>query len=80
MFKIGEKIICVDSGSMSVEKKWNIKNGNIYTVKKYFRKNQSTFVTIDGELSEEEFFAWRFESIKEQRKLKLKKLKQNENW
>jgi hypothetical protein len=71
MFKIGEKVVCINSIEST---KPNIKNGSTYTVKYYVYRKPSFFITINGEYREEQFFASRFISIKEERRKKLNKL------
>jgi len=77
MFKPNEKIVCVNAGILGEEYRPNIKNGNIYTVKECDVNGYSIFVTIDGEFQIEKFFATRFISLQDYRKLKLKKLNES---
>jgi hypothetical protein len=69
MFKIGEKVVCINSGESPFENRPNMINGKIYVVRKYF-----DLVSVYGEKKEQDYFAWRFQSLKDQRKEKIQKL------
>lgn len=71
MFKIGEKLICINNISSTK----NIIVGNIYIAKKCTKRRDKEFVTIIGEEYEEDYFCYRFKSVTEIRKDKLEKLK-----
>lgn len=74
MFKVGERVKCVNAGNFSFNPRSNIINGNTYIVIVCSQGTKSEFITIYGEHHEEKYLALRFVSLRDIRKEKLEKL------
>jgi len=66
MFKVGDKVICVNAGLGRL-----IKNGETYKVLKTFKSNGDDFVTVEIEdpYFENDYFANRFELVNTKKKI-----------
>jgi len=71
IFKIGERIKCINAGNYTPTANQNIIVGNTYIVEDC----EYGFVRITGEHIEGRYLCYRFVSLREIRKQKLEKLK-----